>query len=301
MVEDKLNKKYYVWIWLGLILSSAVRNVYQIYLSIDAMSGLNSATLALGIFRVIVIESAIPVALCVVVSLLLYYIGYRRYVRCISRRDFCYWVMIFVSVANMIMGVIEAFAILDENVAVFCESLFDTTVMYGAMLLLYFLIFVRKYNLNPVERERTFKFWVMPYTVVLFVYTVFGHGSVMLVYTEGLIPELQQMLAEYGYVYVFSAEQLYASIIALVFAVIDLIIMLCVMGYYKKLADKYRDPDTREDYMRAHERQAYNVRDDVTNTFGDDFDYNNNGNDNGNNRASNGKKDKENVFDEFDL
>ncbi len=298
MVEDKLNKKYYVWIWLGLIFSSAVRNVYQIYLSIVAMSGLNSASLALGIFRVIAIETLIPVVICILASYVIYYIGARRYVRCISRRDFCYWVMIFVSVTNMIMGVIEAFAILDYRVAIFCDSLFDVTLMFGAMMLLYFLVFVRRYNLNPVERERTFKFWVMPYTVVLAVYTIFGHGSVMLVYTEGLVPELQQMLAEYGYAYVFTAEQIYASITALVFSVVDLVVMLSIMGYNKKLADGYRDPETREDYMRTHERQAYNIRDDVTNTFGEDFDYNGSeGNPSSNDRTGG----KDNVFDEFDL
>lgn len=300
MVEDKLNKKYYVWIWLGLILSSAVRNVYQMYASITLISGISNASLALNILRIVTVQTATPVVICLLASLVIYYIGFSRYVRCISRRDFCYWIMIFVSVANMLMGVIEAFAILDESVAIFCGSLFDVTVMFGAMMLLYFWIFVRKYNLNPVERERTFKFWVMPYTVVLFVYTVFGHGSVMFAYMEGMIPEIQEMLAEYGYDYVFSAEQIYASVTALVFALIDLVVMLVIMGYNKKLADTYRDPDTREDYMRAHERKAYNVRDDVTNTFGDDFDYNNS-DDNPYSGESKGKSGKDNVFDEFDL
>lgn len=43
-MQNKIDRKYYVWIWLGLIFANYIRNVYGIYEDINVLIGEASRT-----------------------------------------------------------------------------------------------------------------------------------------------------------------------------------------------------------------------------------------------------------------
>lgn len=293
MIENKLNKKYYVWIWIGLFVASLVRNIYPIYNSALALAGAGRSMIAVNVLYFLFLFGIVPVAVCVICAWVMYAIAFRRYLRFISRNDFCHYVMAFTAVSFMLMGFIEAFAILEPNVYAFTNSLFGVTIQFGAMIALFFAVIVKKYNPNPVEKARSFRLWFVIYLVLLGLEVFSENGLVIAACTQPLDNNVVQILEESGYKLVVSELQMYVSIAAIILYVVDVIVVVVINVRFQNEARSYQNPETREEYMQKHSRRyGYDVRDDVHDTYGDEFE---------NTQNKNASKDKENVFDEFDI
>ena len=156
-MQNKIDKKYYVWIWLGLIFATFVRNVFPIYSQINGMLAKASRLSTLsGVFSIVFSYGLIPAAVTFLLALILYYITARRHVNYIGRNDFCYWVMIFTAVPRVIAGIVESFAILNPNVYVFTSTVLDALLLPASYLTMFLWIFAKKYKLNPVEKRNSF-------------------------------------------------------------------------------------------------------------------------------------------------
>lgn len=291
-MQNKLNEKYHVWIWIGLIVSALVRNIYSIYQDVASMIADNSRLSVLtGTLSIIFVDGVLPTLLCFVLALLLYYITARRHSNYMSRKDFCYWVMLFTAIPRFIVGIVECFAILSPAVAIVTSTLLDVLLLPASYIVMYFVVFVRLYKLNPVENYNLFS---LLSTIVLVVLGLIVLGENLTIVSIGLDPEfaeeLNEIMREYGYEIssVTSTVQVVSSSIAMCVFCGYLIADIVVVLKLKKDMRLFRDSDTREDYTQRHggSNYGYSVRDDVDDTF-----------DIGNDSSDN----DDNVFDEFDI
>lgn len=293
MIENKLNRKYYVWIWLGLLLASLARNVFSIYNYSLSLVGASRSVVTLNVLYMIFVYGIVPVAVCFFCAWVMYVLAFRRYLRFISRNDFCHYVMAFTAVAFMVMGLIESFAILEPNVYAFTNSLFGVTIQFGAMLTFFMTVIIKKYKPNPVEKARSFRFWFVIYLVLLGLGVLSENGLVIAACTNPLNNNIVTVLEENGYKLVVSDLQIYVSIAAIVLYAVDVLIVIILNARFQNEAKLYQSPETREEYMRKHgDRYKNKVRDDIHYTYGDDF---------GDKQNKNDSKNTENVFDEFDI
>lgn len=303
-MQNKIDKKYYVWIWLGLIFATFVRNVYPIYLDIESMMTQASrlGTLS-GVFSIVFSYGLLPVVVTYLLALILYYIAARRHANYISRNDFCYWTMIFTAAERLIVGIIESFAILNANVYIVTSTVLETLLLPAAYLVMFLWIFANKYKLNPVEKRNSFAILA---TIYMIFYGISVLGENLLIVSIGtdkqLASELSELLSQWGYVVgaITTPIQTVSSAIAICvfFAYLVAVIVLSVL--FRKQADEFRDTDTREQYFAKHPSgNGYDRRDDVSDTF-DEFErrhvHKKDDSDDDSHTSGSG-----NVFDEFDI
>lgn len=288
MVTDKINKKYHVFIWLFLAISNFVGAIYEIYFNIagtvssaETISRLEVLTLIFDIL----LNGLLPTLFTVLGAIIVYSIGFRRYARAISRRDFCYIVMFVTAVVQMVVGLIEAFAILEPNVYAFTSSPITILLLTGAFLAAYFLM-MKFYRFNPVEAHNAYKMWFMVYMVVLGL-IVLGDGLTILIVTDnGEIGDLiREQLLQSGYV--FTDIDVAATITTVVIYFAYLIAIIAIGVWLGKRAADFRDPETRERFTTAQDNSGRSYSD----VFGEGFD--------GNAKSDDDKPDH--VFDEFDI
>lgn len=301
-MQNKIDRKYYVWIWLGFIFAAFVRNIFPIYIDVNAMiqdgSRLNAIS---GTFSIIFTYGLIPAVVTFVLALILYYICARRHANYVSRNDFCYWTMIFTAAERIVVGIVESFAILNANVYVFTSTVLDATLLPAAYLVMFLWIFAKNYRFNPVERRNSFSILATVYMVFYGIGVLGENLAIVAVGTdEELANEVEQILNQAGFAIssVTSELQTIASSIAVCvfFAYLVAVIVLAVV--FRKQADEFRDTDTREDYFQKHPSyNGYDQRDDVSDTF-DEFERQHVHKKDGN---SNDSGDDSHVFDEFDI
>ncbi len=304
-MQNKIDRKYYVWIWLGLIFATFVRNVYPIYLEIDAMLTQASRLATLrGTLSIVLTYGLLPAVFTFVLALILYYITARRHCNYVTRNDFCYWTMAFTAVPRFVAGVIECFAILNPSVYVFTSTVLDALFMPAAYLTMFLWIFAKCYKFNPVEKRNSFS---MLATIYMVFYGLSVLGNNLIIFSMGadeqLAKEVAEYLSQFGYIIdsVSSPLQTVSSGIAIsvFFAYLVAVIVLSII--FRKQADEFRDEDTRDDYYAKHpQNDAYSRRDDVGDTF-DEFEkrhtHKHPHDDDSNDDSSSGG----NVFDEFDI
>lgn len=300
MIPNKLNRKYYVWIVLGLFLSCIISNVYGIYeVSIQKLAEMAPSSVLINVLYMLLVYGIVPSVICFVCALVMYQISYRRFVRYISRNDFCMYAMGAIAIAYTVNGILDVFSILQPSVHEVVSALFDVTVLFGTMLALFFVIFVRKYKPNPVEKSNSFILWSTVVMVVLGISVIAENGFILAVCGNLVDEATIELLKENGYVLSVGDLQKYTSIVAIAVYIIDVIVVVALSLKFKKNANAYRNPETREDYVRSHPEQfGYSVRDDVHSTFGDDFSRE--GNQDRANRTKTSNSDDK-VFDEFDI
>lgn len=297
-MKNKIDKKYYVWIWLGLLFASFVGNVYPLYCDINALvvagkSGVAAATqILLDVFS----YGLVPMAGTFLLALVMWYICACRHANYISRNDFCYWVMIFVAAERLLGGVIDCFAVLEPAIYVVTSTVYTVTALPAAMLIMYFCVFRKFYNFNPVERANSFTLYSIVFMVVLGLWVLYNNLTIVSIgASTDVAAELIAYLREMGYVvdYLTAPIQVYSSIVAICIYFAYLIADIVIAALLKKQASEFRDTDTREDYLRKHpedQRQyGYTQRNDTGDTFGE-FE-----------KQHVKKKDDEHVFDEFDI
>lgn len=299
-MQNKIEKKYYVWIWLGLIFATFVRNIFPIYSEINNMLGEASKLATLqGVLSIVFSYGLIPAVVTFVLALILYYITARRHANYISRNDFCYWVMIFTAVPRAIAGIIESFAILNANVYVFGSTVLDALLLPASYLTMFLWIFAKKYKLNPVEKRNSFSVLSTVYTVF---YGIGVLGTNLAIVALGTDKELASEVAEYlrqfGYIVntISSPLQTISSAIAICVFIAYLIAVIVIGILFKKKSEEFRNEDTRDAYFEKHPNSyGYDRRDDVSDTF-DEFERKH-----VHKKDDSDKSDGGNVFDEFDI
>lgn len=297
-MQNKLDKKYYVWIWLGLIFACLVRNIFTFYSDIksDIAENYTKAMMLYDIVMMLVIDGALPAAITFVLALIMYYIAARRHSNYVSRNDFCYWVMLFTIGPKVLTGVVECFAILDPSVYIVTSTLFDAVLYPLAYLLMFIFILDKQYNFNPVERNNSFSILATVYMIVYGIGAFFGNlaivgiGSDIDSYNE-IMAELSEVLGD-SWTFEMSNTQIICSTVAICVFFAYLITVIVLGAHYKKQAAAFRNDDTREDYYQTHQNRGYHQRDDVFDTF-DEFEKEH--------VNSNDDNSDDNVFDEFDI
>lgn len=295
-----MKKKYYVWIWLGLIFATFVRNIFPIYSEINNMLGEASKLATLqGVLSIVFSYGLIPAVVTFVLALILYYITARRHANYISRNDFCYWVMIFTAVPRAIAGIIESFAILNANVYVFGSTVLDALLLPASYLTMFLWIFAKKYKLNPVEKRNSFS---VLSTVYMVFYGIGVLGTNLAIVALGTDKELASEVAEYlrqfGYIVntISSPLQTISSAIAICVFIAYLIAVIVIGILFRKKSEEFRNEDTRDAYFEKHPNSyGYDRRDDVSDTF-DEFERKH-----VHKKDDSDKSDGGNVFDEFDI
>ena len=287
MTNGKLNKKYAPIIWIVLLLACFMRNAYMIYLDvinaeIDGIAGVLFMAL-----RFVLGYGAVPMAIVFLCAFVVWQIGSMRYVRCISRNDFCYLVMATVAGVKLFVGIIEIFAILNPDIASVTSTVLEFTLLTGAMLALYFLVIVRWYKFNPVEKYNAFKLWSIVYMVVAGI-TVLSQNISILSLAEGSALSLLfwQIYASLGGNITLNMVQIGASIAAMCIYFAYLIAVIVLGEVLRHRANKFRNPETRAELYEGFDNRSYTLRSDAESVFG--------GMDNTTNND-------EHVFDEFDL
>lgn len=299
-MQNKIEKKYYVWIWLGLIFATFVRNIFPIYSEINNMLGEASKIATLqGVLSIVFSYGLIPAVVTFVLALILYYITARRHANYISRNDFCYWVMIFTAVPRAIAGIIESFAILNANVYVFGSTVLDALLLPASYLTMFLWIFAKKYKLNPVEKRNSFS---VLSTVYMVFYGIGVLGTNLAIVALGTDKELASEVAEYlrqfGYIVntISSPLQTISSAIAICVFIAYLIAVIVIGILFRKKSEEFRNEDTRDAYFEKHPNSyGYDRRDDVSDTF-DEFERKH-----VHKKDDSDKSDGGNVFDEFDI
>lgn len=302
-MQNKIDKKYYVWIWLGLIFATFVRNVFPIYSQINGMLAEASRLSTLsGVFSIVFSYGLIPAAVTFLLALILYYITARRHVNYISRNDFCYWVMIFTAVPRVIVGIVESFAILNPNVYVFTSTVLDALLLPASYLTMFLWIFAKKYKLNPVEKRNSF---ATLSTIYMIFYGIGVLGENLTIVALGADKELASELADYlsqlGYIVgtISTPLQTVSSAIAICVFAAYLVAVIVLAILFRKKSDEFRNEDTRDAYFEKHPAgYGYERRDDVGYTF-DEFErkHVHKKDDSDDDHKSGGG----NVFDEFDI
>lgn len=299
-MQNKIEKKYYVWIWLGLIFATFVRNIFPIYSEINNMLGEASKLATLqGVLSIVFSYGLIPAVVTFVLALILYYITARRHANYISRNDFCYWVMIFTAVPRAIAGIIESFAILNVNVYVFGSTVLDALLLPASYLTMFLWIFAKKYKLNPVEKRNSFS---VLSTVYMVFYGIGVLGANLAIVALGTDKELASEVAEYlrqfGYIVntISLPLQTISSAIAICVFIAYLIAVIVIGILFRKKSEEFRNEDTRDAYFEKHPSSyGYDRRDDVSDTF-DEFERKH-----VHKKDDSDKSDGGNVFDEFDI
>ena len=304
-MQNKIDKKYYVWIWLGLIFATFVRNIYPIYLDIESMIAEASRLSTLsGVFSIVFSYGLVPAVVTFLLALILYYIVARRHANYVSRNDFCYWTMIFTAAPRLVVGIIESFAILNANVYVVTSTVLDTLLLPASYLLMFLWIFAKKYKLNPVEKRNSFAILA---TIFMVFYGISVLGENLAIVSIGadkeLASEIADTLSQLGYIVgeITTPIQTVSSAIAICVFLAYLVAVIVLSVLFRKQADEFRDTDTREQYFEKHPAgYGYDRRDDVSDTF-DEFERRHVHKKDDSNDDSDHTPGGGNVFDEFDI
>ena len=300
MVTDKINKKYFGIAWLALILACFIRNIFSIYVDITTITEPSRVAILRIIFSVIFSYGAIPAVVTFICALVVWYIGFYRYVRCISRRDFCTLAMFFTAAARCVVGIIEIFAILDTGVYVFTSTVLDFTLLSAAMLTMFLVVINRHYNLNPVERYNAFKMWTMVYMIVAGLGVFCENGLIlMLADPNGMSSEIVELLYQLGYPIelLFSKIQIASCAVAMVMYVLFLVAVIVIGEIFRKQSKLFSNPETRGEYYEKHDNRGYSMRNDADSVFSDMY-Y---GESNGSSYSNDDNSNDDHVFEEFDL
>ncbi len=305
MAENKTIKKYAWIIWIVLMLACLMRNAYNIYNFWTITPPDGSLEIFIAIARIVLEEAVVPTLVVFLLSLILVSIGTARFVRCVPRTDFVYSAMSFTAAARFIVGFIDIFSILNPAINVFASTFLDFAVASAAYLVMFFVFFKKIYKFNPVEEYNAFRMWSTIYMVAAGVIVVLGNiGMLALLDGSPLSMELIGLLRDFGYLMTGETMQKAASIAGICIYFAYLIAVIVAGEIMRRNSKLFRDPETRGDYYKKHEKRPYKMRKDTDETFSDIFanaESYESGNGNPENHKHETHKKEESVFDEFDI
>ncbi len=291
MTNGKIDRKYFVLIWLALLVACFMRNSYQMYLMFSAMEDVSRLLIIRDVFISIFSYGVIPTAVVFVLALITWQIGFSRYVRCISRNDFCYTVMSVTAGVYFTVGLIEIFSILSPEISAVSSTVLEPALLMGAFLAMFFFIFAKMHRFNPVEKYNAFRAWSIVFMVLTGLSAIGGNGMIlMLAADSGLSVEILLRLKELGYGIFLSEVQVGCSIAAICIYVAYLVAFIVIGEIMRSRANKFRNPETRGEYYSQYDGRAYSVRNDAERVFEEESV-----------KHSAEKRKEDNVFEEFDL
>ncbi len=288
MVPDKLDPKYRLPIWLGLFFATFVCNFYDIYFTCADMAATGSELgrigVAIGVVQMLFADLIVPALLVVLFAYLVYQIGSSRFVRCISRRDFTHWVMLFISASRLVMGFVNVFGIINANVN-YCTTGFLSTLCNGAaMLTMFFAVFKRVYRFNPAEEYNAFKAWATVFMIGGGIHAIIGNGAALILLDS---PEL--LFELFGIDLSSNIVAITAGCVTGMVVYFAYLVAIIALGeIMKKKARAFIDPQTRGDYYAYRNNAPYTTRTDANEVFGDDA------------PAEQTDSDDDKVFEEFE-
>ncbi len=118
MAGDKIEKKYYAAVWVALIVACFVRNAYGIYVYCAGITEISALRIVTALISIVFFEGAVPALVTFLFAWIVWRVGIMRYVRCISRKDFCCLVMGFTAASRFLVGIIDIFSVLETNVQI---------------------------------------------------------------------------------------------------------------------------------------------------------------------------------------
>lgn len=297
-MRPKIDRKFYPFIWLGLIVASLVSGVYAMYVTFSNAEGISSATaLFVEIFKIILSYGAIPTALCFFFAFILYALAARRGFGAIPRNDFIYTVMIFTAIVRFATGIIEVFCILEPKMYIVTSTVLNPILQPLAYGVMFFFVFAKVYKLNPVEKYYSFMLWAMVYLILLGIAVLAENLLyIIAVQDEASLNLINKLVADYGYVLVKNDLQTVASAVALSVYGVYVIVAAVLGEIMRSKARRFQDPATRGEYFDSQDGRPYTMRDDVGQTYVDFDKPSQGGNDDNDKNSGDG-----NVFDEFDI
>ncbi len=292
MAGDKIEKKYYAAVWVALIVACFVRNAYGIYVYCAGITEISALRIVTALISIVFFEGAVPALVTFLFAWIVWRVGIMRYVRCISRKDFCCLVMGFTAASRFLVGIIDIFSVLETNVHIFASGVLDIATLTAALLIMFFAVIVKFYRFNPVEKYNSYKLWATVYMVVAGL-AVVGQNGLVLLLSDGspASAEMLNLLYQMGYTLQvgFTDVQIAASITAMCVYFVYLAVVIILGERLNKQAKLFRDPETRGDYYEKNYDRGYNMRSDADAVFG------------GYDSEKQEQDSKDNVFDEFDI
>jgi len=193
------------------------------------------------------------------------------------------------AVVKFFVGIIEIFSILEPDIYTVTSTVLEFTFMTGAMIALFFLVIVKQYRLNPVEKYNAFKMWSIVYMVVAGLLVLSQNSAIISILDGSEFGNMVlQMLYEMGEYLNISEIQIGASIAVICIYFAYLIAVIVLGEILRKQSNKFRNPETRGEYYDKFDNRGYDMRNDADTVFNDVDSHKK-------------KKEDEHVFDEFDL
>lgn len=258
------------------------------------MSGVQVATqVLLGIFS----YGLVPMAVTFLLALVMWYICARRHSNYISRTDFCGWVMMFVAAVRLVNGIIDCFAILQPAVYVVTSTLYTVTALPAAMLVMFFCVFKKIYNLNPVERSNSFTVYSVVFMLVLGLSVLSENLTIVSIGANtNVTQELVAYLKEMGYYvdYLTAPVQVYSSIVAIcvyfAYLIADIVVATLLKNKPRNIGERTQEKTISKSTPKTKDKAA--IRNATTPAIPLPS---------LNNSTSKERKDDQHVFDEFDI
>ncbi len=258
--QNKLDPKFYPLIWIGLVFATIFNNFYDLYYTFATMEA-TRLELIYTVSVELLSSVGIPTVLCFLVPTIIYNGGAKkRGLIAIPRKDFIYITMIFMIIARVVLGVINIFNFVDENLSLYTMFSLEILIVTLAMYLMYFLVLVPKYHLNDWQKHKTFNYYAKEYIVALgIVYLLSIFSILYLLFVLG-DPEIMEILEGGGSAISFgvSWEELvialeYYKDVFLATCISGLVLYFVALGItiglnftLKKKAEKYRDEHPAE-------------------------------------------------------
>lgn len=173
MIESKVNKKYLLWVFLGLIVAGLTTDIFSIYSNVANLIATGGETKALVanvmlyIFQLVGIDGVVTTfVLYLVATVLLRIMSRASRNMYISTTDFVFYFMLFSMIVKFVMAVLNVLQFLEPKVYIF--ELFFEYLVIGSFVIfvMYFAVLLPKY-LPKGTRANSWIGFALPYTIVL--------------------------------------------------------------------------------------------------------------------------------------
>lgn len=278
--EDRIEKKYYAWIWIALIIVSLFQNAVSIYYEILAIGDVNAGEIIIRVLFAIINYGLLPTALCALIGMMFNNMLYRRGIVMCSRNDFVYWAMIFTGTAKFLIGFINCFGILNDTLVVYSFMFVDELLVTVFVYLMGTVFMHSYYGASYKKIYYALQTLAPVYWTFLGIFMLSGPISSLIVSSDANMTEtfLELISMSFGTDVELNGHSMYASITAICLFVVMLIAHFLIAHALKLKAAKCTDDE--DDTIHF----------DGPGSDGSPFD-----------EYGNNNHDDENVFDEFDM
>lgn len=239
MIESKIKRTNSIWVMIALGVSSILASLYSIWQGYGQFFKGTTADAFIAVLQIILFDGAVSVAIAYIWATVVHIIMTRTmYALVITRSDFVFFYMLFLTAARLVCAALNAFQFLNPALAVFTNYLTNMIFTLSAMAVYFFFILKKQYLKNGVT-HRAFLGFAAPFLAL--------HGLNFLLNSilYAGASYFEPMLKELGYTYVYDKNELWAIIAGALALVI--FIALAVYAYYRlKKADKTVQPEVTD-------------------------------------------------------